>query len=105
MKQLVNGELVDMAPAEIAEFEAFRRIVLPLTVDDYRRAIQALIDSQAPGRSYDSGLTCASYVGSTNPVWTAEAQAFVAWRDAVWVYAYAELAKVASVNSRRSRRS
>jgi len=28
------------------------------------------------------------------PQWAAEAAAFAAWRDAVWTYAYAELAKV-----------
>lgn len=64
------------------------------SLDDYRLAIQSHIDAAAGQRSYDSGLTCASYVGSTNPTWAAEASAFVAWRDAVWVYAYAELAKV-----------
>lgn len=64
------------------------------SLDDYRFAIQSHIDATARQRSYDSGITCASYVGSTNPAWAAEAAAFTAWRDAVWVYAYAELAKV-----------
>ncbi len=41
-------------------------------------------------------MTCSSYVNSTNVTWAAEAVAFVAWRDAVWVYAFAELAKVES---------
>lgn len=64
------------------------------TLDDYRFAIQSHIDATAGQRSYDSGITCASYVGSTNPIWAAEAAAFTAWRDDVWTYAYAELAKV-----------
>jgi hypothetical protein len=63
-------------------------------IDDYRAAIQAHVDATARARNYDSGLTCASYVGSTNPAWAAEAAAFVPWRDAVWVYAFAELDKV-----------
>ncbi len=66
----------------------------PVTINDYRRAIQAHIDKTANQRGYDSGVTCASYVGSTTPAWGAEAQAFVAWRDAVWGHAYGELAKV-----------
>lgn len=66
----------------------------PVTLDDYRFAIQATVDTVAQERSYDSGLTCSSYLGSTNSGWAAEAAAFVAWRDAVWAYAYAELAKV-----------
>lgn len=66
----------------------------PVTVDSFRRAIQAHIDATAQARGYDSGVTCASYVGSTIPAWAAEAAAFVAWRDAVWAYAHGELAKV-----------
>lgn len=66
----------------------------PATMGDYRFAIQAHIDATAQARNYDSGLTCASYTGSTNPAWAAEATAFVAWRDDVWTYAYSEFAKV-----------
>jgi len=66
----------------------------PPTLDDYRIAIQAHIDATARQRDYDGGVSCASYVNSTNPQWAAEAQAFVAWRDAVWSYAFQELAKV-----------
>lgn len=66
----------------------------PLSIDDYRVAIQAKVDATAQARSYDSGITCASYVGSTNADWAAEASAFVAWRDAVWMHAYTELAQV-----------
>lgn len=62
--------------------------------EQFRAAIQSYVDSLAKSRNYDSGNSLASYVASTNAQWTAEAQAFVAWRDAVWLYAYAELAKV-----------
>lgn len=43
---------------------------------------------------YDSGATLASYVNSTIEQWASEAQAFVAWRDTVWLYALAELDRV-----------
>ena len=66
----------------------------PPTADDYRLAIQNLIDSHAQSRRYDNGNSLATYVSSTIPQWAAEATAFVAWRDAVWAYAYAELDKV-----------
>lgn len=66
----------------------------PPTIDDYRRAIQAHVDATARDRQYDSGVSCASYVNSTNPTWAAEASAFVQWRDAVWAYAFTELDKV-----------
>ena len=63
-------------------------------VNSYRTAIQTLIDTKANERQYDSGVTLASYVNSTIEEWAIEAQAFVAWRDAVWIYALAELEKV-----------
>jgi len=63
-------------------------------VDVYRLEIQAMIDAKAGERQYDSGATLASYVNSTIEQWAIEARAFVAWRDAVWLHALAELDKV-----------
>jgi hypothetical protein len=63
-------------------------------VDVYRLEIQAMIDAKANERQYDSGATLASYVNSTVPTWILEAEAFVKWRDAVWLYALKELNKV-----------
>ena len=82
-RRLIEGNLVPYDPSPPAP-----------TQDDYRRAIQARIDETARVRRYDSGASCASYAASTVPAWAAEAQAFIAWRDAVWAYAYAELARV-----------
>lgn len=67
---------------------------IPLTITDYENAIQDLVDSTARERQFRDGVTLASYIGSTKSKWAAEAQAFVAWRDNVWSYAYGELAKV-----------
>ena len=63
-------------------------------IEQFRVAIQTHVDETAKARNYDSGVSLASYTSSTNPVWASEAAAFVAWRDAVWAYAYAELDKV-----------
>jgi hypothetical protein len=64
------------------------------TITDYENAIQSLVDTTARERQFRDGVTLASYTASTKPKWAAEAQAFVAWRDNVWFYAYGELAKV-----------
>lgn len=64
------------------------------SVNDYERAIQRHIDQTARERKYSDGTSCAGYVSSTVPGWAAEAHAFVAWRDAVWAYAFAELENV-----------
>ena len=63
-------------------------------LESFRAAIQAHVDATAQGRAYDSGNSLASYVASTNAAWAAEAQAFVAWRDAIWSHTYTELDKV-----------
>jgi hypothetical protein len=84
-----DGKAVDILEGEFGPLPAPGPFL-----DDYRRAIQLHVDGTAQQRSYDSGITCSSYVNSTNLAWAAEAAAFVAWRDAVWAHAYAELAKV-----------
>jgi hypothetical protein len=65
-----------------------------LTQSDYADAIQFHVDTTAKSRGYSDSVALASYVSSTVPGWAAEAQAFVAWRDAVWIHAHTELARV-----------
>ena len=89
-----TGECVrrDMTAEEIAEFE--EQTPQAPAIADYENAIQNLVDSTAREKQFRDGVTLASYTASTKPKWAAEAQAFVAWRDNVWFYAYGELAKV-----------
>lgn len=68
----------------------------PETVDDYKFAVQVLIDETARSRIYTDGVSLASYKDSTIAQWSAEATAFIAWRDAVWASVYATLAEVQS---------
>ncbi len=82
-RRWVDGEIVVVEPS-----------TAPATITDYENAIQNLVDETARERQFRDGVTLASYIGSTKPKWAAEAQAFVAWRDNVWFYAYGELAKV-----------
>ncbi|WP_333898667.1 hypothetical protein [Agrobacterium pusense] len=81
-------ESIDDSDPEVIAF------LNPVSVTDYENAIQNLVDSTARERQFRDGVTLASYTASTKPKWAAEAQAFVAWRDNVWFYAYSELAKV-----------
>lgn len=64
------------------------------TLQDYQSAIQSLVDETARSMSFNDGVTMASYAASTVGPWAAQAQAFIAWRDNVWQYAYFELSKV-----------
>lgn len=65
---------------------------LPLAI----AAVQTHIDATARARGYGDGALLASYHASTIPSWAAEATAFVAWRDEVWVAAYQINADVAA---------
>jgi hypothetical protein len=47
--------------------------------------IDARIEAQARVLGYNSAAHLAGYATSTVPEWAAEAAAFVAWRDQVWV--------------------
>lgn len=59
----------------------------------FEREIEAHVNAVAAERGYSSAVSLASYVASTVALWKAEAEAFVAWRDAVWTYALTELDK------------
>jgi len=50
--------------------------------------IQRLLDTTAQSRQYYDAASCVSYVTSSNTTWQTESQAFIAWRDSVWDYAY-----------------
>ncbi|MBA4797010.1 MAG: hypothetical protein H2043_06380 [Rhizobiales bacterium] len=71
-------------------------LAVPLGVEDFESAVQAHIDNTAQSKLFRDGVTLASYTASTNPQWSAEALAFVSWRDAVWSYALVELEKFQS---------
>lgn len=81
-------------PSKIITAEQKAAEAAAATLRAFEDALQAHVDATARERTFRDGVTLASYVASTNPQWAAEAQAFVAWRDAVWAYAYGELAKV-----------
>lgn len=55
--------------------------------------VQKVLDETAQSRNYDSIISVCSYATSNNPKFRAEAEACVAWRDAVWEYCYEELDK------------
>ena len=82
-RKFIDGEVVIVEPSTV-----------PATILDYENAIQNLVDNTARERQFRDGVTLASYIGSTKSKWAAEANAFVAWRDNVWTYAYGEFANV-----------
>ena len=56
-------------------------------------AIDAHVEAQARTLQYNSAAHLVGYVASTVSHWRAEAEAFVAWRDAVWLAAITKQAE------------
>ena len=69
-------------------------VVAAQTKRQFQAAIQSHIDTTAQARSYDNGMALAGYVNSTIAPWKAEAEAFIAWRDQVWLFVFEKLAQV-----------
>ncbi len=87
----VSLEEIDDSTQEVQDFLNPRRVP---SLSDYANAVQVHVDATAKAREFNDGVTAATYLTSTVPRWKADAEAFVAWRDAVWTYSYGELAKV-----------
>lgn len=72
--------VADCTPEQIS---ATREAATAAAAAMLSEAVQAHLDAAAVARKYDSALSACSYAGAPNP-YQAEAQAFVAWRGAVW---------------------
>lgn len=68
--------------------EQVQRQNIVLAVEE---ALNAHLSATARQKKYDNQYSIATYTGSANATWKAEADAFVAWRDNVWTYAIAQL--------------
>lgn len=64
------------------------------TLDDYKTAIQTLIESVARAKDYDSGVSLAGYKGSPVAVYADDAEAFTNWRDPLWPFVFEKFAEV-----------
>lgn len=63
-------------------------------VTQTKSMISAWLDSVVQAKGYDSIVSCASYANSTDPTFRSEAQAAIAWRDAVYRRGYEILADI-----------
>lgn len=94
-KLVVRGKLSSMDYAEIVGSSiseadlSEENIQKVLTI-----AVQAHMDTIAQTRNYDNIHTACSYANSTDEIFSAEGQACLAWRDAVWRKCYDILAEV-----------
>lgn len=101
VRRIADGAMIpaDRENRDFAEADAIGIADPPphqLSAGDYAAAVQGHVDEVARSLGYADGVAVASYVASNVPAWAQEAQAFVLWRDAVWMYSYQQLAAVTS---------
>lgn len=63
-------------------------------VATYSAAVDARVEARARQLNYNGAAHLASYVTSSVESWAAEAQAFVEWRDSVWLHVLSVYAAV-----------
>lgn len=79
---------------EVTEWEGpLPQHTIPLTVEDFDRALEALLDATAQSRRYDNRITCALRAGYVGP-FQAEGKAFASWMDTCNALAYQIQAEV-----------
>ena len=83
---------IDFTQVVTAEVKA--QVAQAAFVEGIRQAVDAHVEATAKGKGYNGAAHCASYAQSTVPDWAAEAAAFIAWRDAVWLAVFSRLAAV-----------
>ena len=81
---------IDFSKAVTAEAKA--AAAQAALMEAVRQAVDAHVEATAKGKGYNSAAHCASYAASTVDAWAAEAAAFIAWRDAVWLAVFAGMA-------------
>jgi len=57
-------------------------------ITETKSRISEWLDSVVQAKGYDDIVSCASYAASTNPAFQQEAEAAIAWRDAVYAKGY-----------------
>lgn len=60
----------------------------------FQSVIEAHVDEVAQARSFRHADSARGHANSTVAEWKADADAFIAWADQVWLYAFTELGKV-----------
>lgn len=90
--------MLPVGSVQITDAEAYELSHPAPTMDELKTqflsAVQFHIDHVANLKGYDSGVSCASYAADTHPPFAADAAAFIPWRSNVWLYCYAEWAKL-----------
>lgn len=79
------------------EFKDGKEVITKTYAPDlsaFTAAIEDHIEATARARQYSSAVSCASYLSDPNPAWSAEAQAFIAWRSSVWAKVFEMLGAV-----------
>lgn len=85
---------MQLADGETLVNEIQDELLNPLPADVVREQITQWLDRVVRAKGYDSIVSCASYATSSDATFRAEAQAAIAWRDAMYRRGYEILADI-----------
>jgi len=91
-----NTEKLGPQPTQqdIDQWNADTGINLQYLQSQIEYLLRKIVESKPVEKGYDSIATLSSYITSSNAQWKAEAEAFIAWRDSLFAFAYSELNQV-----------
>lgn len=72
---------------ELAAWLADNSLVAEIKLAQWLPLLNNYVDNKAKEKGYNDAVSIATYKQSTLPSWVAEAEAFVTWRDQVWLAA------------------
>ena len=94
-----NEQKYGTKPTEQSLLDQAPSLALQHAQKQIEKELRILIESKPPEKGYDSVTTLTSYTTSGNTQWKAEADAFIAWRDSVFAYAYQTMSDVQNGNT------
>jgi len=96
-----TGAFIPRGNPQWPEDESTIQPLPPPTVADivarFLPQLQSWVDGVAKQNGYDTALSCISYVGSSVTQWDTDAKAMLAYRDALWTWAYGQQATLAAM--------
>lgn len=84
----------DLLPGEVLANDLPVEAIASDPVEETKVLMSNWLDGYVQAKGYDNIVSCASYATSTDPRFRAEAEAAIAWRDAVYAKGYEILADV-----------
>jgi hypothetical protein len=102
LENYINNAIEASSPPIASNEEDIQALVtsISLTPKEIEKqlslAVQRYLNNTAIQYGYNNIISACTYTNSSNLIFSAESQAFVLWRDAVWTFCYSYLSDVSA---------